>query len=1250
MDTAATNLLMSSSPIEGLSAWIFNPLPQVGSNATPLDGTPSGIDHVAKFGCKAQNYTSWDSSSRSYLASYTTLQEKKNKVRRSTVPREYKIPEPDVPTPEDMEEWTTVDKDMWEQGKKKFYKEIGLLTVKQIAASKYQKMIATRSGAKCAPDLDKTTIPAMSDYSLTIYDEDVNIEDSDTEDHPVRHHHDLRSTRSTSQNVITDSQLWYFDGQTYIKVIGIEGAKRTIRYMKANPDSDKDSVNFKDLVKYMLQPSDPILRKLAQLRKWDPPIYQAVMDARVREFKKKHFDNKDCVIEEERGMWLKTDCNAGTLAASKKTFPLTDTSAGEKKTGTKKKTPPVVVASKPPAQDPDAGQSSSSKSSEHLAPQRHLTADSDDSSDVDPVRPPEPTRWIRAAEKVNPAPWELKTTMSSDTIPVRIVGVTTWKSEYEQALPIPYSPMYTSILQRLQDPAATGALGAMARGPSIRDATSLISLAKALSKTSSSVYEIAPLLRAGCIVNSLIQSNYRTEIIYHRVIRNWTTTEFIGPSIHSVWTLEGFGMIAMPLDIFVSFMLNKYGRDDCNDEFVYQGADSDWTAIPIRSELLGESTIIPYIAAFLSSTLWNGKICHRNRGYWTDPVSGNQAHAVQCIMPSSASVSIPGVKKAILVLVDFGSGYPPNTVTIGNMVVPVWKGTIPIPHDQIPDFADEWDRYFTTANIGRITTGAMSAFNEIAGRLGVENAALVASSILAELYLVNYQGMGVKTKKNSPDYDWTVPAYGAWVTSNRGSICKGSRLIGDPFHLEGVNNNNAPQRRRLVGYNFSGVSAWMRPPTGLNKTRTFHNDDTRGAETYWMYEAPEKGIPGYNVTTMDSITRVSTYVDLILTSEKNMPFYNSNGFASWHHMLSMALTFQATVLFTQSNINLAVWTGYDTRYDSAFSSMNMSKLIRGTFQGFVNFIGIKDLIEMWHEWDEDTIQEYYGVDPFDNSNWMSYSAIPYHATMQWIKKMKSNVGEAFRNTEYFRHMGHNHMGLKVTDKSGEYRTSALCTIDADRYMPMLVFKEEDATFVHMTAWVDQFSYITCISSNSMNVLNCSYLESQTFVLPPLLNGLQYTPLQPMYIVRSDFLNMTEEFKTIKATDILYPDPISLDQIISGAKRFLVDPVLAALLGFVRGGPVGALIGGGSKLAERIIEAKTSGNTQDALKEVVKKVEESAHNANYRIVHNKATHPETPISIKEEKARYDAANPPDMTKTEVVPNKLQDVAIATPANE
>jgi len=261
----------------------------------------------------------------------------------------------------------------------------------------------------------------------------------------------------------------------------------------------------------------------------------------------------------------------------------------------------------------------------------------------------------------------------SDTIPIRCVIINRNKHAMEESLSIPYTPIFNNNLEKLNDPSATTSMASVTRSGTTRDAPSMMSLTKFLRTSTTSVLDVGPLVRLGCIIMSFATENYKTEIIPHRVIRGWETTQYIGMEIGQPrpGQLDGYHITAMPIDVFNSFTFEKCNHAIRNEEheelFFPDESDNSWVAIPIKQEQLKDVSVIPYIASFLTSDLFTGRVNHVFKGRYVDTnaVYGAKTMALR-IMPCVNSVSIPGPKMAILVLIDCTSTSHPNTVTFGN--------------------------------------------------------------------------------------------------------------------------------------------------------------------------------------------------------------------------------------------------------------------------------------------------------------------------------------------------------------------------------------------------------------------------------------------------------------------------------------------------------------------------------------------------------------------------------------------------------
>ncbi|KAL0101899.1 hypothetical protein PUN28_018451 [Cardiocondyla obscurior] len=106
----------------------------------------------------------------------------------------------------------------------------------------------------------------------------------------------------------------------------------------------------------------------------------------------------------------------------------------------------------------------------------------------------------------------------SDLVPVKCLAVSSMICPRESD-PMPYSPQFQVLAERLNDPAQTGVLSSVVRGPNVRDATTMTSLVKALSLRPSTRYEMAALVRSSAMGLSLAVESFQSDPISYRFIR-----------------------------------------------------------------------------------------------------------------------------------------------------------------------------------------------------------------------------------------------------------------------------------------------------------------------------------------------------------------------------------------------------------------------------------------------------------------------------------------------------------------------------------------------------------------------------------------------------------------------------------------------------------------------------------------------------------------------------------------------------------
>lgn len=806
----------------------------------------------------------------------------------------------------------------------------------------------------------------------------------------------------------------------------------------------------------------------------------------------------------------------------------------------------------------------------------------------------------------------------SDTIPIRCITVNRNKHALEASMSIPYTPIFNNNMEKLNDPSATTSMASITRSGTTRDAPSMMSLTKFLRTSTTTVLDVAPLVRLGCLIMSLAPENYESEILPYRLVRNWETIQYIGMEIAepAVDAFDQYYVTAMPIDVFNSFTFGKSGyeiRDEHGNDLVYPDeCDNLWVAVPITQDQLKDTMTIPYVASFMHSELFTGRVNHVFKGRYPDTTHQFQDKTMAMrLMPCSNSVSIPGPKIAVLVLVDCTATSNPGDIQIGGHIdIPIFVDRA---HVQAVRFDDLWNPWFNNDNINLIADDATRAFSWSDKHLSVENTSNIALSVIAEMYGALYNGMTIQPSQQNPSYDWQETAGGAWSMHEGNTIAEGSRLRTEFWDDDP--EAEAMARRRIVGYNFSAISSWHLPPTGMTLTHCgdaslFHGT---GHIVRWAAQNQQTRIcANYTVPSMESRVRICTAMELIAVHEKTTTFLNAKGMQCHIHMLAAALAAQAATIFSSTNISLACWSGYDTRGDSAFTTEAHQLLIPMATNAIASYTSLQRLMRTWVGWDFDMMSEYFGIDPFDNPNWLSCSPLPFHYVQQWAAKISLSSGEYPGGERLIPHNATNHYALVLTEKSLQFRSKAISTIDADRYLPLAVYRDTTGAAQHLAAWVDQWSYISNRASGSTNSLDKTFLQSQEFVLSVVDNGIATDRPNLLYVIGSTCSQQTEKYRDVSLSDLVWPDPIDIKDFISAAKNYLVYPGLSALGGYVTGGPVGALVAGGTHLAKTIISEQLQPKDQSKAIEAATKIGKVLTDA-YGKVHSADTHNEEKVT-------------------------------------
>lgn len=104
-------------------------------------------------------------------------------------------------------------------------------------------------------------------------------------------------------------------------------------------------------------------------------------------------------------------------------------------------------------------------------------------------------------------------------------------------------------------------------------------------------------------------------------------------------------------------------------------------------------------------------------------------------------------------------------------------------------------------------------------------------------------------------------------------------------------------------------------------------------------------------------------------------------------MLSCALSFTTSSFLTLNNLSPRDWSGIDNRNSNSFRLTDIAKLKNALWGGIICQRDMQDLYTRMPEWDLDVLSDYWGVRPYNNLDWLTFSPVPFHATWQWISKL-----------------------------------------------------------------------------------------------------------------------------------------------------------------------------------------------------------------------------------------------------------------------
>lgn len=114
--------------------------------------------------------------------------------------------------------------------------------------------------------------------------------------------------------------------------------------------------------------------------------------------------------------------------------------------------------------------------------------------------------------------------------------------------------------------------------------------------------------------------------------------------------------------------------------------------------------------------------------------------------------------------------------------------------------------------------------------------------------------------------------------------------------------------------------------------------------------------------------------------------------------------------------------------------------------------------------------DYYGLDPLEDINWLSYSPVPSHFTLQWLRKISPEIESQgnFHPDRYYRINQKNTRHLPLTSDMCVKKLLSSSTISFEEYRPAIVNVSGPRGQFPYQMWIEQNAYISNNAVNSYN--------------------------------------------------------------------------------------------------------------------------------------------------------------------------------------
>lgn len=775
-------------------------------------------------------------------------------------------------------------------------------------------------------------------------------------------------------------------------------------------------------------------------------------------------------------------------------------------------------------------------------------------------------KWENIAWK-GQRPWTAlpATKITTTWVPCRRVAVTSTRCDDLLAASPPTSPAFAGLSATISSSTDGQRIPSMARGVVLRDGASLIGLVRTVLAGRDNWKDVAAIARVllmGMSTEVQLHSSDNTVLRFVADASYLTTTLTISArgATQAYTNFTGY-IAAVPLDTALAIAQNRIPMDAnvMNARWFYPKLDEKFTMVPVSSQMLSSPYIVPYITAFLTHRYWYGRVTHQTQV----ADIGDYTHNTFFGIPQCNLAEIEGPNDVMIVLVDITSADAPTNVTIKGNQIPVYRG------DRAPAAAyagASWtaifDAWFTTATMDRVSYDCAYAFQQICAKVATDDTCGRGIVLAAELSCGHTPGKLVEQNFDGSPAREAPNVMGAWTIGAPTPWIPGTTWTGRQFPTAATPNN------LLNGFNAAHLTPFHRPISAACEL-------VLDAATNNALAGEPKGYFQHRAYSATSAMRLSSFLGLLTTHQQAYTLESGCGASVFVSMVATGLSLSTADTLLLTDVGTRAWVGLDSEYN-VVARDQLEHFVDEWTAHHTNWIDTQNFEESPEAWSQNTwehLNQYWVTQDAarvtDNINWCTTSPVPVVSAIQWLEKMGVVIPPPSPKFEMRLGIERDQISAFSLISSPSYKALAYSSTDLPRSRPRTWVKIPGYAPSSLGLWAESWDRVTSGPLQPANIP-----RSPTFHITTNLFTLSYTNTQ--YVTNDPVVQLWNGTPaitspgpetTLRTSSIQFPDPPSATDFLRQTYRYIVDPAAHAAIGYLTGGPAGAVVGGGAALAK-----------------------------------------------------------------------------------